>query len=185
MNCKFHPEAKAVTKCAVCGAEMCSECEKNAFFRDEKGALCLNCSLERAQLEVANRTDFLRKLKRKLIFATILMAIAIFFFVVDISEGQMSTAGVLQIVAFCFLSGLVQTWGAEKEKGSIKSMVTQDTNNTKDFSLSKFIFKIIYYALAPIMLVINYIDYFGTKGMLKSDIKKYEEVNAAVHESNK
>ena len=36
MNCKFHPEAEAVTTCAVCGAGICSACDAGAFARLEK-----------------------------------------------------------------------------------------------------------------------------------------------------
>lgn len=63
MNCKFHPEAKAVTKCAVCGAEMCSECGKSAFYRDKDSnePLCLECSLKAAKEDLEEKENNLKR----------------------------------------------------------------------------------------------------------------------------
>lgn len=53
MNCKFHPTAEAVTKCAKCGAELCSLCQSNAFYVDEEHKpICLDCSLEAAEKDL-------------------------------------------------------------------------------------------------------------------------------------
>ena len=183
MNCKFHPEAKAVTKCAKCGADLCSACDTNAICRTNKGALCLNCSQEIRSNVVTRETGDLKKLKRKLIFATIFIVLAIVNLILAFTDGGSFWAFA---VLFWFLSGLIQTWGAEKEYGSLKSMVTQDTDNADDFSLVKFSFKVIYYVFAaPIMLILNFKEYFERKVSLKVDIQECEEINAALNESNK
>ena len=58
MNCKFHPTAEAVTKCAECGKPICFYCDQKAFFRTEdedKKPLCLECSLKKAKIEFAKK----------------------------------------------------------------------------------------------------------------------------------
>ena len=52
MNCKFHPTAEAVTKCDVCGAELCSMCAKGAFYENDGKPVCLECSLKGAEEEL-------------------------------------------------------------------------------------------------------------------------------------
>lgn len=52
MNCKFHPEAEAVTTCAVCGAGMCSVCDAGAFYENDGKSVCLECSLKGAEEEL-------------------------------------------------------------------------------------------------------------------------------------
>ena len=54
MNCKFHPTAEAVTKCDVCGAELCSMCAKGAFYENDGKPVCLECSLRGAEEELAH-----------------------------------------------------------------------------------------------------------------------------------
>lgn len=185
MNCKFHPTAEAVTKCADCGAKMCSSCDTHAFFRTEKGALCLECSLERAQHGIEWKTNYLKKLKRKLIFASIFIVLAIIFFI----------DSDLWLGAFLWLlCGLIQTWGQEKDEYSVKSVIWGKSDEEEfsfekavdEFSFTKFIIKLVFYAIAaPIMLIRNFIDYFGTKGMKKEEIQKYEEINTTLNEADK
>ena len=63
--CKFHPEAEAVTKCAVCGADLCSICNKDAFYiDDEKQPFCLECSLKEAEKDLADKKAFLKMTKK-------------------------------------------------------------------------------------------------------------------------
>lgn len=55
MSCKFHPTTKAVTTCAVCGAEMCSSCDAGAFFRaEDDNPICLECSLKEAEEDLTD-----------------------------------------------------------------------------------------------------------------------------------
>lgn len=179
--CKFHPEAEAVTKCAVCGADLCSSCDTNAFFRLKEGALCLKCSQERAQTIVFNRTDYLKRLKRKIFFSTIYIVFSIVTFILS-----SSTAGYIFGAIFWFLSGFIQTKGHEKDTGSVKNIIWGDRKPDEDESTFRFIAKVIFYVLAaPIMLIRNIIDYFGTRGMKKSDIQEYEKITSALNESNK
>ncbi|MBQ5998255.1 MAG: SEL1-like repeat protein [Treponema sp.] len=75
MNCKFHPTAEAVTKCAVCGAELCLYCDQKAFFRSEdedKKPFCLNCSLKEAKIKVAAYEEYLLLNKKRNRIALIL-----------------------------------------------------------------------------------------------------------------
>ena len=62
MNCKFHPTAEAVTKCAKCGAELCSLCQSNAFYVDEEHKpLCLECSLKTAKEDLEEKENNLKR----------------------------------------------------------------------------------------------------------------------------
>lgn len=80
MDCKFHPEAEAVTTCAVCGAGMCSACDAGAFARLEKNEqpLCIECSFKEAEENVNSGERYLKIMKVKLIFATIFVVLSIF-----------------------------------------------------------------------------------------------------------
>ena len=181
MNCRFHPESEAVTKCAVCGADLCSSCDTNAFFRVKEGALCLKCSQERALNGITWKTEYLKGLKRKLIFATIFIVLSIIIFILS-----SSTAGYIFGAIFWFLSGFIQTRGQEKDAYSVKNMIWGDKEPDEDESTFRFIAKVIFYVLAaPIMLIRNIIDYFGTRGMKKSDIQEYEKISSALNDSNK
>lgn len=74
MNCKFHPEAESVSKCARCGADMCFFCNKKAFFRneDDDKPLCLNCSVKKAKVEFAVSEEMLEYGKKRKTIALIL-----------------------------------------------------------------------------------------------------------------
>ncbi len=68
MNCKFHPTAEAVTKCAKCGKPICFYCDQKAFFRTEdedKKPLCLECSLKKAKIEFEAYEEFEKEEKKR------------------------------------------------------------------------------------------------------------------------
>ncbi|MBQ6028062.1 MAG: sel1 repeat family protein [Treponema sp.] len=174
MNCKFHPEEKAVTKCAECGTDICSPCDTNAFFRVEKGALCLECSLKEAEYNVVFDKNRLKKHAIKLIFAAIAFILAI----VCMIRGNSAKTAILFFV-FWFLSGFIQTRGHEKHEGSLKSIMWEG-HDEDDISLGKVIF---YIFAAPVMLIVNLIKLFSFKKDLNLDISKYERVKAALEES--
>jgi hypothetical protein len=75
MNCKFHPTADSVTKCAKCGAEMCFYCDRKAFFRSEEEEgkpLCLECSLKKAKIEYEVSEEMLKDGKKRRTTALVL-----------------------------------------------------------------------------------------------------------------
>ncbi len=181
MNCRFHPKVEAVTRCSVCGAEMCSQCETNAFFQDESGVLCLDCSLKEAEQKLDYDKRRFKKLIRKLIFASIFIIAAIGQFIAGSSDdnGGMVFSGV---VAW-FLSGLIQTWGHEKDKTSVKSFIWGDPD--KEEGTLQFFFKIIFYVFAaPVMLIRNFIKLFGIKRERTLDTLKYNEILSALDNLN-
>lgn len=179
MNCKFHPTAEAVTKCAMCGAELCFYCDTNAFFRVEKGALCIRCSLKEAKCNVSFAVSRLASQIRKVIFAAILFAAAIISWVIASDGGRAFPA--LLVFVFWFLCGFIQTRGQEKDEYSVKSIIWED-HGEDDITLGKVIF---YVFAAPVMLIKNFIMIF----LLKSDrdfaISKYEKISAALTANNK
>lgn len=176
MNCKFHPKAEAVTTCATCGAGMCSQCENGAFFRVESGQpLCIECSLKEAEENVVFGERYLKRMKRKLVFATIFFVLAIISFVVG-EEGSIIVG-----IIFWFLSGFIQTRGHEKDGGSIKSIMWSDTAQD-EISFSKVIF---YVFAAPVMLIRNFIDYPKLKVSHQLDVQKYEEIKVAFGNANR
>ena len=69
MNCKFHPEAEAVTTCAVCGAWMCSACDAGAFYVNDGKPLCLDCSLKEAEEQLETR-----KMAQKFYWSSVIIA---------------------------------------------------------------------------------------------------------------
>lgn len=175
MNCKFHPTAEAVTTCATCGAGMCSQCETGAFFRMESGQpLCIECSLKEAEENVVFGERYLKRMKRKLVFASIFFVLAIVLFI----EGE---TGSFQVgILLWFLSGLVQTWGHEKDGGGIKSAIWSSSNRDETV-LSKIIF---YVFAAPVMLIRNFIRYPKLKDLHQVDVQKYEEIKATMGNAN-
>ena len=72
MNCKFHPTAEAVTKCDVCGAELCSMCAKGAFYENDGKPVCLECSLKGAEEELELKKDTLKGEIRDGIIASVI-----------------------------------------------------------------------------------------------------------------
>lgn len=184
MNCKFHPTAEAVTKCAVCGAELCSQCDTNAFFRVEKGALCIRCSLKEAKCNVSFAVSRLASQIRKVIFAGIFIILSIIC--LNLGNHAGNEIFLALWLLFWFLSGLIQTWGHEKDESSIKSLIWGDQNNAEEFSWIRFIFKFIFYALAaPVMLIKNFIKIFSLKSDRDFAISKYEKISAALNDNNK
>lgn len=185
MNCKVHPTAEAVTTCAVCGAGMCSQCDAGAFARLEENdqPLCMECALKQAEENVNFGEHFLKSMKIKLIFASILICLSIFFFVaMDDEMGIFEDKGLCAICAFLFwfLSGFIQTRGHEKIKGSVKSIFWEDSD-PDGFSF----YKVIFYIFAgPVMLIRNFIKYPKLKASHKLDIQKYEEIKAALSAAN-
>ena len=152
--CQFHPEEEAVTKCAVCGANLCSPCDTNAFFRVEKGALCLRCSLKEAKHNVAFTAKRLGNQIKKVIFAALLFASAITSWVIADNEG--SAFASLLVFVFWFLCGFIQTRGHERDENSVKSIIWEG-HEEDDITLGKVIF---YVFAAPVMLIINFIKDF-------------------------
>lgn len=79
MNCKFHPTAEAVTTCATCGAGMCSSCDKDSFFKEESGQpLCFECSLKKAEDDLAAEKLYQKRLWRDGIIASIIWMAGVF-----------------------------------------------------------------------------------------------------------
>ena len=81
MNCKFHSDKESVSKCKICGAELCKDCAKFADSFDR----CPKC----AQKEIKY---FYAKIKRGLIFNIISVVSAVFFlvlYVITLCLGQM------------------------------------------------------------------------------------------------
>lgn len=188
MNCSFHPAAEAVTKCAECGADLCSECDTNAFYRTEKGAFCIRCSQKRALNGIDWKTGYLKKLKRNLVFACIFFVLAIVCLIVacKVSSDGAMIAAAIGVCVFWFLCGFIQTWKHEKDEFSVKHLIWGNKGVDEDESTLRFIAKIIFYVLAaPIMLIRNIIEYFGTKGMKKRDIQEYEKITSALNDTNK
>lgn len=72
MNCKFHPTAEAVTKCAVCDAEMCSMCAKGAFYENDGKPVCLECSLQGAEEDLTLKKDTLKNFIKNGIIASVI-----------------------------------------------------------------------------------------------------------------
>ena len=173
MNCKFHADAEAVVNCAMCGAEMCGDCEKETFLYTESGEpACLECSLKVAEETVAFGKKYLKKMMFKRIFALFFLVGAISF----LFDGNNFPIG----FAFWVVAGIIQTLGYEKDKGSIKSTIFE---GSKVFELG-FI-KIIFYILAaPVMLVKNFIEYPKLKAAHKSDIEKLEEIKKFIDEKD-
>lgn len=184
MDCKFHPTAEAVTTCAICGAGMCSSCDAGAFLRVESGQpLCIECAFKESEENAYFGERYLKRMKLKLIFASIFIILAIPFFILDvngyIAEPPISLWGVI----FWFLSGLIQTWGHEKDKGSIKSIIWDA--DSAEGSFFGFIIKIIFYAFAaPVMLIRNFIRYPKLKALHQLDIQKYEEIKSTMDNAN-
>lgn len=180
MNCKFHTDKESVTKCAVCGAEMCSKCTSEAFYTLENGQpLCKECSLEEAAENVVWGESYLKKMKWKLIFSSIALIVSIGCFVkAAVNSGD--SAGAIGGVICLVLCGLIQTWGHEKDKGSIKSIIFEGQEEG-EFSLSKFFYYII---AGPIKLIINLKKYPELKREYRKDIQKFEEIQSFFDKSN-
>ena len=180
MNCKFHPAAEAVTTCANCGAGMCSSCDTGAFFRLESGQpLCIECAFKEAEENVYFGKKYLKKMKRKLIFASIFIVLSIILFIF----GKKSEECLIWGAIFWFLSGFIQTWRHEKDKGSIKSILWEGSHQEEGGSL---ILKIIFYALAaPVMLIRNFREYPSLKVSHQLDTQKYDEIKAALGNTNR
>jgi len=78
MNCKFHPTAEAVTTCATCGAELCSSCNTNSFYRAENDKpACLECSLKKAEEDLSREKVLQGEDKKNGIIATIIWIIGV------------------------------------------------------------------------------------------------------------
>ena len=99
MNCKFHPTAEAVTKCAVCDAGMCSSCAEGASFkvgdsqysgflwkidRDvgasfevTSGHLCLECSLKKAENDYIDKKNTQKKMLRDGVIASVIWIVGV------------------------------------------------------------------------------------------------------------
>lgn len=176
MNCKLHSTVAAVATCAVCGVGMCSECTSEAFYITESGQpLCKECSLEEAAENVVWGESYLKKMKWKLIFSSIALVVSIGCFVnAAVISGD--STGALGGVICLVLCGLIQTWGHEKDKGSIKSIIF-DGQEEGEFSLSKFFYYII---AGPIKLVINLKKYPKLKVEYQKDVQKYEEIKSSL-----
>lgn len=184
MYCKFHPTVEAVTKCPVCGADMCSSCDSNAFYRTETGGLCLECSLKKAEEDNLEGEKFIKNKLKKIILATILLIVAIIFFISDnvgVGDGGMLFAG-----AVCwFLSGLFQTWGHEKKELGVKSFIWENSGK-EEGQIIRGIFKVIFYIFAaPVMLIRNVKELIEAKGYHEEDIKKYDNVKTELDNENK
>lgn len=181
MNCKFHPTAEAVTTCAVCGAGMCSQCNTGAFFRVESGQpLCRECSFKEAEENVAFGERYLKGMKRKLIFSTFFIVSSVLLFLMEAHTTNPGN-GMLLAIAFWFLSGLIQTWGHEKDRGSIKSILWEDSDGEGGSAFWKIIF---YIFAGPVMLIRNFIKYPKLKASHQLDIQKYEEIKSALGTTN-
>lgn len=183
MNCKFHPTAEAVATCGICGVGMCKECSAGAFAGtvDEEKPVCLECCLKEIETKVILRKSYLDTMKFKNIFASIFIGLSVLFIVLmNIFEKRFSVYITLAIV-FWFLSGLIQTWKHEKDKGSIKSIFWEDSNDDG----GSFFWKIVFYVFAgPVMLIKNFIEYPKLKAEQKSDMQKYEEIKTALGNAN-
>lgn len=183
MNCKFHPEVEAVTTCAVCGAGMCSACDTKAFFRMESGQpLCIECAFKEAEENVYFGENYLKGMRGRLFLASLFIILAIIFFI--LKENLYDEKFFLWGAIFWFFSGLVQTWGHEKDKGSIKSILWEGSGQ-EEGQLFRGIFKVIFYIFAgPVMLIQNFIKYPKLKVSHQLDVQKYEEIKAALDNAN-
>ena len=181
MNCKFHPEVESVTKCAICGAEMCSQCDTNAFYRDEKGPLCLECSLLRANEIGESDETFLKRMKRKVISASIFVVLAVIFLIAASNDhnGGMAFCGIIS----WFIAGFIQTRGHEKDQYSVKSIIWGDSDSQEDGFLKTVIKLVFYLIAAPVMLLKNFKKLSEAKKDLAFDVKRFEEIEHALSKS--
>jgi len=102
MNCKFHTDKESVTKCAVCGAEMCSECKEHPYYRDDKDEpCCLDCSLKLAESWLKNEKEIHNFIKIRGIIASVIWSIGLGLFGI-FGENFAPIAIVLMIGAVIF-----------------------------------------------------------------------------------
>ena len=81
MNCKFHTDKESVTKCAVCGAEMCSKCKEHPYYCNDKDEpYCLDCSLQAAERELENQKEWQKFFLIRGIIASVIWLIGLRLF---------------------------------------------------------------------------------------------------------
>lgn len=167
MNCKFHPTAEAVTTCATCGAGMCASCDKDSFFKEESGQpLCFECSLKEAEENVSSGEKYLKKMKIKLVFATIFVALSILplFATFGIIFGGGLMSNIIFTIAFTilfwFLAGRILVSRKEKMK---------DMSDRIGLGIA-----------APFLLISSFREYSEKKVEQPLNIQKYEKIKAAM-----
>lgn len=173
MNCKFHPEAEAVTTCAVCGAGMCSACDAGAFARLEKNEqpLCIECAFKEAEENVNSGERYLKIMKVKLIFATIFVVLSIFplisTFGIIFGGGEMSNIifTIIFIILFWFLAGRILVTRKEK----MKTM-----SDRIGLGLA-----------APFILIRSFREYSREKAEQPVKVQRYEEIKTALGNANR
>lgn len=74
-NCKFHKEKEAVTKCKICGAKLCEECENV----QEKYKACPKCAKKQLLYQYSN-------LKRQLLYVYLALACLLVDIVLFVTE---------------------------------------------------------------------------------------------------
>lgn len=131
--------------------------------------------MKKAEEDIFEGEKFIKNKFKKIILATILLIVAIIFFISDnvgVGDGGMLFAG-----AVCwFLSGLFQTWGHEKKELGVKSFIWENSGK-EEGQIIRGIFKVIFYIFAaPVMLIRNIKDLKEAKGYHIDDIKKYESI---------
>jgi hypothetical protein len=116
MNCKFHTDKESVTKCAVCGAEMCSKCKEHPYYCNDKDEpYCLDCSLQAAELELENQKEWRKFFLIRGIIASVIWFVGLGLFGI-FGEDFAPIAIVLMIGAVIFL---LISMGKEFAKGVV------------------------------------------------------------------
>ena len=82
-KCKFHKENDAVGKCALCGAELCKECDD---FQEQFGR-CPNCARQTVAILHKKLKHGLLKNILSVVFATLFLIL----YVVYLCLGELST----------------------------------------------------------------------------------------------
>ena len=163
MNCKFHPTAEAVTKCAECGAEMCFYCNQKAFFYSEDGKpFCLKCSLEKAERDFFVSEEFLKHGKSR-------RTIALVLWLIGLPLLALGGFGIfLMLAAAIVLEVEIWVGVASEEKTFTEKIKT-------------FIFGVLVTAVICPFIVIK--ESNSRKKELKKAEQKYKEVQAATFET--
>lgn len=93
-NCKFHKEKEAVSRCKVCGAALCDECEKV----HQKYHACPKCVKGQLTFELSNYKQGLIYIF--LALACLVADLALLITKIIMSKGEMSAILIVSIVFF-------------------------------------------------------------------------------------
>ena len=164
MNCKFHPEAEAVTTCGWCEAPMCNECVNKSFITRKMNnrPTCYLCSIERMEKD----RIWLKRCVLALIIGIIVSIILI------VCGVQNETDSIWWII---FLSGFFFARISMFE--TINEMVEEEASGDVFFKKigEKLIVVGIFGCVFPIVLIVYFIKYLKKRGQYKYGLQYLQE----------